>query len=80
MQIHINKQMQHTSGNGLQGSACDTYTFEPGIMSREGGHYYKNVCGTLRANAGDNRMAMARMTTSSLTEHPSIKAKTQNTT
>ena len=35
------------------------YTFEPGILKREGGHYYKNVCGTLRANTGDNQMAVA---------------------
>ena len=34
-------------------------TFEPGIASREGGHIYKNVSGTLRANAGDNQMATA---------------------
>ena len=35
------------------------YTFEPGILKREGGHCYENVCGTLRANAGDNQMAVA---------------------
>ena len=35
------------------------YTFEPGIAQREGGHIYEGVCGTLRANAGDNRMACA---------------------
>ena len=34
-------------------------TFEPGIASREGGHVYEDVCGTLRANAGDNQMATA---------------------
>ena len=33
--------------------------FEPGIASREGGHIYENVSGTLRANAGDNQMATA---------------------
>ena len=32
-------------------------TVEPGIASREGGHIYEGVCGTLRANAGDNQMA-----------------------
>ena len=32
-------------------------TFEPGIASREGGHIYEGVSGTLRANAGDNQMA-----------------------
>ena len=34
-------------------------TFEPGIASREGGHIYEGVSGTLRANAGDNQMALA---------------------
>ena len=34
-------------------------TFEPGIASREGGHIYEDVCGTLRAKAGDNQMATA---------------------
>ena len=34
-------------------------TFEPGIASREGGHVYENVSGTLRANAGDNQMSTA---------------------
>lgn len=33
-------------------------TFEPGIASREGGHVYKDVSGTLRADPGDNRMAV----------------------
>ena len=33
--------------------------FEPGISGREGGHVYDNVSGTLRANAGDNQMAVA---------------------
>ena len=39
--------------------ADDCYTFEPGIASREGGHIYENVSGTLRSNAGDNQMATA---------------------
>lgn len=34
-------------------------TFEPGIASREGGHIYEGVSGTLRSNAGDNQMAVA---------------------
>ena len=40
---------------------CETecVTFEPGIASREGGHIYEGVSGTIRANAGDNRMAVA---------------------
>jgi DNA (cytosine-5)-methyltransferase 1 len=33
-------------------------TFEPGIASREGGHIYDGVSGTLRANAGDNAMSV----------------------
>ena len=33
------------------------YCFEPGIASREGGHIYENVSGTIRANAGDNQMS-----------------------
>ena len=35
------------------------YTLEPGIASREGGHIYENISGTLRANAGDNSMSVA---------------------
>ena len=31
--------------------------FVPGIASREGGHIYEDVSGTLRANAGDNQMS-----------------------
>ena len=34
-------------------------TLEPGIAAREGGHIYEGVSGTLRADAGDNRMAVA---------------------
>lgn len=34
-------------------------TFEPGIASREGGHVYEGVSGTLRAKAGDNQMSVA---------------------
>jgi DNA (cytosine-5)-methyltransferase 1 len=37
----------------------DVVTLEPGIASREGGHIYEDVSGTLRANAGDNQMAVA---------------------
>lgn len=36
------------------------YTLEPGIAAREGGHYYENVSGTLRANAGDNQMSVCQ--------------------
>ena len=42
------------------GAGCSRgITFEPGISGREGGHEYNDVCGTLRANAGDNQMAVA---------------------
>ena len=41
-------------------------TLEPGIAAREGGHIYEGVCGTLRAEAGDNRMAVAY----SIENHP----------
>lgn len=43
----------------MEDNSGPIYTFEPGILKREGGHCYKNVCGTLRANAGDNQMAVA---------------------
>ena len=33
--------------------------FEPGVMSRCGGHIYEDVAGTVRANAGDNQQAVA---------------------
>ena len=32
--------------------------FEPGVMSRCGGHIYEDVAGTVRANAGDNQQAV----------------------
>ena len=49
------------SGQAGQGYPCDLIpcSFEPGIAAREGGHIYEGVCGTLRAQAGDNRMAVA---------------------
>ena len=46
----------NTSGNNKLSVA---YTLEPGIAAREGGHMYEGVSGTLRANAGDNQMAVA---------------------
>lgn len=33
-------------------------TFEPGIASRDGGHVYEGIAGTLRAAPGDNRLAV----------------------
>ena len=53
---------QRASSNpqGGFGAGCTRIvTFEPGITSREGGHVYDDVSGTLRANAGDNQMAVA---------------------
>ena len=46
-----------TRSIGADDTEC--VTFEPGIASREGGHIYENVSGTLRANAGDNQMSAA---------------------
>ena len=40
-------------------AVMEPVTMEPGIAAREGGHIYEGVCGTLRANAGDNQMAVA---------------------
>ena len=48
-------------GVGLSTGRNGVITFEPGIASREGGHIYENVSGTLRANAGDNQMAVAHV-------------------
>ena len=45
--------------NRDRGRGLDAVTLEPGISAREGGHIYEGVCGTLRANAGDNQMAVA---------------------
>ena len=36
----------------------DVVCFEPGIASRDGGHIYMNVSGTLRSNPGDNQMTI----------------------
>ena len=44
-------------------------TLEPGIAQREGGHIYEGVSGTLRANAGDNQMAVAYSAAGFCTEH-----------
>ena len=43
----------------FQPTAKEPVTFEPGITRREGGHTYEGVAGTLRANAGDNQLAVA---------------------
>ena len=49
----------------VTGAASDSHhipcviAFEPGVMSRCGGHVYEDVAGTVRANAGDNQQAVA---------------------
>ena len=48
-----------TTSTGTCPKVMTPVTFEPGIASREGGHIYEEVSGTLRANAGDNQMATA---------------------
>ena len=48
-----------TTSTGTCPKVMTPVTFEPGIASREGGHIYEGVSGTLRANAGDNQMATA---------------------
>ena len=45
-------------GEPRQGYPC-VVTFEPGIASRDGGHVYENVSGTIRATPGDNQMTVA---------------------
>ena len=44
---------------GVYDSTRESISFELGIASREGGHIYEDVSGTLRANAGDNQMSVA---------------------
>ena len=53
--LGVNCGMSH----GRQCVLDPVYSIEPGIASREGGHIYENVSGTLRANAGDNQMSAA---------------------
>ena len=47
------------AGSGAADCERNCITLEPGIAAREGGHIYEGVSGTLRANAGDNQMAVA---------------------
>ena len=45
---------------GTRAGFCNgVIALEPGIASREGGHIYEDVSGTIRANAGDNQMSVA---------------------
>lgn len=52
--------------SGAADRTGECVTLEPGIAAREGGHIYEGVCGTLRANMGDNQMAVAY----SIENHP----------
>ena len=52
---------------GTRAGFCNgVISLEPGIASREGGHVYEDVSGTLRANASDNQMSVAY----SIENHP----------
>ena len=53
------QRVTSNSQGSIGASRSRGLTFEPGIASREGGHIYEDVSGTLRANAGDNQMAVA---------------------
>ena len=53
------KEASTDVARGVGSDDCKCIAFEPGIASREGGHIYENVCGTLRANAGDNHPTVA---------------------
>lgn len=50
-----------SSGNTDSGQAClgVALSFEPGAARRLGGYIWDGVAGTLRANAGDNRLSVA---------------------
>lgn len=54
----IAEDISHTLGTSQDQYLFQAITFEPGIASREGGHIYEGVSGTLRAKAGDNQMAV----------------------
>ena len=67
-EIMVDKCPTITASAGMSGNnqpvVCykdQVFTLEPGIAAREGGHIYEGVSGTLRANAGDNQMAVAHM-------------------
>lgn len=47
------------ASGSLGASDSEGITFEPCIASREGGHIYEGVSGTIRSNAGDNQMSVA---------------------
>jgi DNA (cytosine-5)-methyltransferase 1 len=47
--------------------------FEPGAMSRLGGHVYENMTGTIRSHPGDNQMAVAFKANAGM-EFPGVNA------
>lgn len=55
----IQKNLSATLGVSQDQYLFQPVTLEPGIAAREGGHIYEDVSGTLRANMGDNQMAVA---------------------
>ena len=55
----VSETLRTPNGGDNYPCVCQPITFEPGIASREGGHIYEGVSGTLRAHAGDNQMATA---------------------
>lgn len=66
--IGYEKEMAPTMRAGVTPAVCiaEPCTFEPGIASREGGHIYDGVAGTLRASAGDNQLSVCY----SIENHP----------
>ena len=53
------EELAPTMTAGIVHGVVSAVTLEPGIAAREGSHIYEGVCGTLRTEAGDNRMAVA---------------------
>jgi len=45
-------------GGDLGGGSENLICFEPGVMSRDGGHIYHDISGTIRSNPGDNQMSV----------------------
>lgn len=54
----IQEELSATLGVSNDQYLFQPITFEPGVASREGGHIYEGVCGTLRAKPGDNQMSV----------------------
>ena len=56
--IEADDRAGENAGND-SGIGLDAVALEPGAAQRMGGHAYEGVSGTLRANAGDNQMAVS---------------------